>query len=142
MQLAANPIFWSVVSSIVIAGAIKFLTDVCVEHRKWSLISFVETGGMPSQHTAVITALTLSIYLQESFSPLFFLSFVLAGIVIRDALGVRRTAGEEGQALNQLLKKNKLTPLRHVANGHTPIQVAMGIGLGLICAIVSFSLLA
>ena len=93
------------------------------------------TGGMPSAHCAVVTALSTSVYFTEGMTPLFFTTVVLAVIVIRDALGVRRTAGEEGKLLNEVIKKTRLKlPKVHYSLGHLPTEVAAGIGIGLLSA--------
>jgi len=95
------------------------------------------TGGMPSSHSAVVTALTLSIFLTEGPTPLFFTTLVMAVIVIRDALGVRRTAGDEGKLLNQVIKKAHLRlPPVHYSLGHLPREVAAGIAIGIVSSLV------
>jgi len=66
----------------------------------------------------------------------------LAVIVIRDALGVRRTAGEEGKLLNRVIKATKLKlPPVHYSLGHLPKEVACGVAIGLASAIVLYGFL-
>jgi len=65
---------------------------------------------------------------------------VIALIVLRDALGVRRTAGEEGKMINKLLKKVHLKlPKLHYSLGHTPLQVVVGVGIGIVSALISYN---
>lgn len=71
--------------------------------KKWTPSIIFSTGGMPSSHSAFVTALTLSLALTEGVtSPYFAISFVLAGVVIHDAVGIRREAGKHATVLNQM----------------------------------------
>ena len=83
------------------------------QHKRLSLNDIFVTGGMPSSHSAFVVSLTTAIYLQEGASTAFAISLVLALIIIRDAFGVRRTVGKEGQALQKLFKihKNRSTTI-------------------------------
>ncbi|HLD40383.1 MAG TPA: divergent PAP2 family protein [Candidatus Nanoarchaeia archaeon] len=101
-------------------------------HKTLSWHDLVVTGGMPSSHSAFVVALATSIYLQEGLSTSFVISLVLALIVLRDAFGVRRTVGMEGKQIERLLKLHKLKSKFHYSLGHTPLEVAVGAGLGLI----------
>jgi len=84
-----------------------------------------------------VTALCLSILWTEGWrNPIFVLSAVLAVVVIRDALGVRRTAGEEGKTINSIIRLAHVrTPLVHYSLGHTPTEVAVGIAIGALIAL-------
>jgi acid phosphatase family membrane protein YuiD len=106
----------------------------------WSLLW--SSGGMPSSHTSLVCALTVGaakIFGVES--PLFAIVFFGSLIVIRDALGIRRQAGEHAKALNTLVFSASLEhdaePDNHNAEkkfcesiGHTPVQVLCGAILG------------
>ncbi|MBI4150838.1 divergent PAP2 family protein [Candidatus Woesearchaeota archaeon] len=124
----------SVLAALIVAGGIKFVVNGL--QGKWSLWSFSMTGGMPSQHTAIVSALATSILITEGFSTGFAISIALAGIVIRDAFGMRRSVGEEGQALAKLLKKNHVKQQIHIVPGHTPPQVFFGALLGVVIALI------
>jgi acid phosphatase family membrane protein YuiD len=50
-------------------------------------------GGKISSHSAVVSALTLGVYLIQGFSLLFVISLVLSGVVVRDSFGFRRKVG-------------------------------------------------
>lgn len=103
-------------------------------HKRLSWHDLVVTGGMPSSHSAFVVSLATIIYLEEGTSTAFAISLVLAFIVLRDAFGVRRTVGEEGMVINQILKKVKIKTQAHFSLGHTPLQVVVGAGLGLVVA--------
>ena len=100
---------------------------------------FWRTGGMPSSHSAVVTAVCTSIGLKEGVtSSVFMLSLLFTFITMRDAVGVRRSSGIQSQKLNELgkeLEKNKCIEeyksIKEV-NGHTPMQVIMGALLGVL----------
>jgi uncharacterized protein len=93
------------------------------------------TGGMPSSHSAFVISLATIIYLQEGTSTAFAISLVFALVVIRDAYGVRRTAGQEGIAINQMMKKLKMKRETHFAMGHTPLQVLIGSIIGFLVSL-------
>ncbi|MBU0470289.1 MAG: divergent PAP2 family protein [Nanoarchaeota archaeon] len=124
-----------IVLAVLLAGFGTQLLKLIIyffKHKTLSLHDLIVTGGMPSSHSAFVVSLTTIIYLEEGVTSVFVISLVLALIVLRDAFGVRRTVGEEGMVINQLLKKVKLKTRSHFALGHTPLQVFVGslIGLG------------
>ena len=138
-DLFASNVFWTIVIAAVVAQGSKILIMMFKYKEGFHPVDLVITGGMPSQHSALVIALALIIYLNEGFSTLFFVSAVLAGVVIRDALGVRRTAGQEGKILNEIIKRTKLKlPRLHYSLGHTPAQVTVGFIIGLAAALISF----
>jgi uncharacterized protein len=100
-----------------------------------------ETGGMPSSHSAVVSALATGIGKSQGWDTAqFAIASVFAVIVMYDASGVRRAAGNHAKVLNQIIDQvfeddHHLTedPLKELL-GHTPIQVLVGaiLGIGLI----------
>lgn len=96
-----------------------------------------ETGGMPSSHSAVVSALATGIGKSQGWdTPQFAIASVFAVIVMYDASGVRRAAGTHAKVLNQIIgqvfeEDHHLTedPLKELL-GHTPIQVLVGAILG------------
>lgn len=107
-------------------------------HRTLSWRDLIVTGGMPSSHAAFVISLATIIYLEEGLSTAFAVSLVFAFVVIRDAFGVRRSVGEEGIVINQILKKVKLKTQAHFALGHSPLQVAVGSLIGFIVALLVY----
>ena len=104
------------------------------------------TGGMPSSHSAMVAALAASIAFNEGLaSNLFVITLMFALVIIRDALGVRRSSGVQARVLNwlgrQASEKLKIEyhPVKEV-NGHSPLEVAVGVFLGIIIA-AAFSFL-
>lgn len=68
----------------------------------WSLLN--STGGMPSSHSAAVSALTVAVGIETGMdSPVFAVAAIFAVITMFDATGVRRQAGEQAAVLNQLV---------------------------------------
>ena len=101
------------------------------KHKSLSWHDLVVTGGMPSSHSAFVASLATIVYLEEGVSTAFVISLVLALIVLRDAFGVRRTVGMEGKQIEKLLKLHKLKSKFHYSLGHTPLEVVVGVVIGL-----------
>lgn len=102
MDLFYNVPLWAAISAIFFAQFIKVPLHF-IMHRKsdWSLLT--STGGMPSSHSAGVTALATSVAIDTGLgSTLFAVSTMLAVIVMYDATGVRRQAGEHAVILNKL----------------------------------------
>lgn len=114
----------------------KLLADAVV-NKKLNFKRFVETGGMPSSHSAVVASLMTAVGLSEGFdSPLFAVSFVFSFIVMYDAAGVRLAAGKQAKVLNQIINSKQVKvdtneKLKELL-GHTPIQVFVGAIYGII----------
>jgi len=96
------------------------------------------SGHMPSAHSATVVAVLVVIgYLDGVQSAVFGLALVFSAVVIYDAMMVRRSSGEQGVALTALLMEQKSkVPLPRVAMGHTPLEVAVGILLGVLVGAV------
>jgi acid phosphatase family membrane protein YuiD len=98
------------------------------------------TGGMPSSHAALVSSLCSSIaFFRGITTDLFVFSFWFALVVLRDAMGVRRSAGLLAKALNNLGKQAaETTGLDFHAvkeiQGHTPLEVIVGASLGIFIA--------
>ncbi|MCJ2389082.1 divergent PAP2 family protein, partial [Limosilactobacillus fermentum] len=68
----------------------------------WALIN--STGGMPSSHSAAVSALTVAVGIETGMdSPVFAVAAIFAVITMFDATGVRRQAGEQAAVLNRLV---------------------------------------
>lgn len=133
--------------------AIPFVAWFLAQWIKFSIQSFkgdinfrylYASGGMPSVHSAVVTSLFVTTWInQGSMSPLFGVTGILAAIVIYDSLGVRRSTGEQAIVLNALvdgLEEHKITFANNVTKvrevlGHKPKEVFWGMVLGAMVAI-------
>ncbi len=105
----------------------------------WSLL--LRAGGMPSSHSALVTATAHGIGLTSGFdTPLFAMSVALAMIVIYDATGIRRQAGQHAKIINAIIKDfieghpaRSQEKLREVL-GHSPMETFIGVVLGIVVA--------
>ena len=116
-----------------------------IVHKKLQWERLFGDGGMPSGHSATVTAVAVSVGLQCGFNtPVFAIAMILAIIVMHDAMGVRLETGKQAKLLNdmtEVLEKLSGTDLTNEEKlkefvGHTPFQVLMGMILGLIVGIV------
>ena len=126
-------------SAWALAQVIKIPLDY-LRTRRWNWALLLTTGGMPSSHSALMTATTLAIGLYYGFDhPTFALGVAMTMIVTYDAAGVRQQAGIHAQRINvifdELLHGHPINErdLREVL-GHTPLEVVGGILLGLVTA--------
>ena len=142
--MATNYCLISAGSSWVVAQILKAITGV-FKLKKFTLTEFFfGTGGMPSSHTAAVIGLLTACGVKYGLgSGYFAISFILAMIVIRDAMGMRRQVGEHAKALNLIFKE--LVEARDIEHtqkafselaGHTPLQVYAGAAVGLIVALL------
>jgi acid phosphatase family membrane protein YuiD len=117
-------------------------------HKRFSAERLVGAGGMPSSHSASVTALATAAGIQYGFDSFAFaISTVLAIIVMHDARGVRREAGEHAKILNELSKllhSHGSQPSPQVILkefvGHTSFQVFVGALIGIGVALVMHQL--
>ena len=139
-----NPVFLSVLSSLFFAQLVKTVIYL-LRRKKKSLRDTLETivwrtGGMPSSHSAMVAALASSAAFNEGLdSNLFVITLMFALIIIRDAVGVRRSSGLQARMLNWLGRQVserfgvEYHPVKEV-NGHSPLEVAVGALLGVFIA--------
>ncbi|WP_218082493.1 divergent PAP2 family protein [Anthocerotibacter panamensis] len=120
----------------LLAQMIKLLVGF-FRTRKLNLRVLVESGGMPSSHSAFVTALATGVGRTSGWSSNeLAVAAVFAFIVMYDAAGVRRAAGKQARVLNIIIEelfseKPQLSEERlKELLGHTPIQVFAGAALG------------
>ena len=113
-----------------------------VAHRELNWERLFGDGGMPSGHSATVTALAVSAGLEYGLSSgIFAVAAILAIVVMHDATGVRLEAGKHAKALNELMElviSEEVSPddkLKELL-GHTPLQVVLGAALGLVVALL------
>lgn len=137
-----NSILWTAVLAWFVAQVLKVIF-VFIWNRKLDFKRLIGSGGMPSSHSSFVISLASAVGLTEGFSStMFALSFAFAMVVMYDAAGVRRAAGQQARLLNRMvaewgkgdfsLAEKKLKELL----GHTPIEVCAGALLGLIIAVI------
>ena len=137
MSLLANVPLVAAVMATFAAQVFKVVLVLLTE-RRWAFERMLETGGMPSSHSATVTALAVATGMVEGLGSTYFaLSVVFAGIVMYDASGIRRAAGMHAQLINDLVQELahlfddgfQPTALKTLL-GHTYPQVLVGALLG------------
>lgn len=117
--------------------------------RKFVAERLVGSGGMPSSHSATVCALSTATFFTYGVGSFeFAISFIFAIIVMHDAMGVRRQAGNQARVLNELIDvfadmNSDMSPQDKLKEfvGHTPLQVLVGGLLGITIAIIMCSVL-
>ena len=143
LDIFQNKVLISVLVGWLLAQALKIPTEY-FRSRKWMWAMFFAAGGMPSSHTALMVAGTLSVGLYYGFdNPLFAIAVGVTMIIAHDAAGVRRQAGKHAERINLLFDEllhghmRSENELKEII-GHTPLEVIGGIILGLLVAIVQW----
>ena len=124
-------LFWSLLSCLL-AQFFKIIFNF-FSTGKIRFGIMLETGGMPSSHSSLITGATSGIGFQLGFdNPIFALAIAVSLIVMYDASGVRKSAGIQAAQINKLSKE--LDPKSQVnlkeTLGHTKLEVIVGSILG------------
>ena len=141
-ELASNPFLITSVTSWFIAQLIKVIINFCVTKKLvWERL--FGDGGMPSGHSATVSSLAVFAGLRcgcGSFE--FAVCAILAIIVCHDAMGVRQEAGKQAMVINDMVAQFEKLLKQDIVDidlkelvGHTPLQVAAGIMLGVLNAL-------
>ena len=136
LTIITNRIFYVTFTAWFVAQTMKVLLDVVI-NKRFNFRLFVGTGGMPSSHTAAVTAGTMMIGMNTGWaSPLFMVCLLYCIVVVSDAVGVRRAAGKQASILNKMLDEighNKFTTERlKELLGHSPMEAGAGLLIGMI----------
>ncbi len=145
-ELLHNDILLAGILSWFVAQVIKTILYAVI-NKELDMTRLMGDGGMPSAHSATVTAVAAMTGLLCGFgSPLFALACILAIIVMHDAMGVRLETGKQAKLLNEMvtlleaLGQPKLSMEKKLKEfvGHTPSQVMAGMLLGIVVAGVYF----
>lgn len=129
--LGWNPPLALALLAMTSSQAFKFLRTL-VRRNRPDFTRLIGTGGMPSAHSASVTALAVGVGLSEGWgSSVFGLAAFFALLTMYDATGIRRAAGRQARILNQLaegLREHHKLDLERLAEllGHTPLEVLVG----------------
>ena len=99
------------------------------------------SGGMPSSHSALVTALATRVGIDYGVrGGEFAIAAIFAAVVLYDAAGVRQAVSHQARILNRMLEEvieyQRFSEKRLLELlGHTPFEVFVGLLLGLITAI-------
>ena len=145
-EIITNKILIIPICSWAVAQLLKVII-ILIQKKQLDLRYLVISGGMPSAHSAVVSALATSVALIQGLGSVAFgISAIVALIVMYDAAGVRQSVGKQSIILNRMIRelsrRRTITDLEHDLKefiGHTSFQVIIG---GLLGAGIAWSWLA
>ena len=132
-ELLTNPFLMAGLVSWFIAQVLKTIIHFAL-YKKLEVERLFGDGGMPSGHSATVASVSTMCGLVYGLGSVeFAISGILAIIVCHDAMGVRRETGKQAVILNELIKtfESGHTPDLKELVGHSPLQVIMGILIGI-----------
>ncbi len=140
-EVITNRVLIIPICSWAIAQLLK-VGVVLIQKKRLDLRYLVTSGGMPSSHSAFVSALATSVALAEGLGSVAFgISTVLALVVMYDAAGIRQSVGKQSVVLNRILRELRLRrPVIELGRdlrefvGHTSFQVIIGGLLGIAVA--------
>lgn len=121
----------------LVAGSSKFvINSLKAKQLAFGLIGY---GGMPSNHSAIVSSMVALIAFKEGFEhPALGVAIALAFIVLLDANSLRNQVGKQAKAIN-LLNKDKDAPKLRERIGHSKLELLGGIFVGVLSAYLVFS---
>jgi len=144
IDIIHNKVLIASIIASILAQILKLPLEY-LRNKTWDWSLLFSTGGMPSSHSAIVSAAAVTIGHYVGFdTPLFGLAFAVAVVVIYDATNIRRQAGFHAQQINRIIKESisgKTSPskefeeLREVL-GHSPSEALGGIILGILVSIL------
>lgn len=139
-EIIRHPWFISAFFAGGLAQVIKLVT-VLIRRRTFDHRFFVAAGGMPSAHSALVTALAVAVGLTDGFdSPEAMIAVGLGTITLVDAVSIRRAAGEHAALLNRIaarLNADGTFPAVRLEErlGHRRREVVGGVLFGILVAV-------
>ncbi|HVJ49903.1 divergent PAP2 family protein [Desulfitobacterium sp.] len=144
--MSEGNLFITALLAAIFAQVIK-IPLTYISQNRWDWRAAFSSGGMPSSHTAMMVALTSACLRNYGWNnPYFCISATVTLVIMYDAAGVRREAGNHAILLNEItsalqnvnipdLKNIQITLSNYPLNekiGHQPIEVLGGVLIGLI----------
>ena len=137
-ELLSNQFLITSLSSWFVAQVMKVIINAWINKQLvWERL--FGDGGMPSGHSATVSSLAMMsglVYGLGSFQ--FAVTMILAVIVTHDATGVRQETGKQAVIINEMLDTFERMKMGYSSDitlkefvGHTPLQVAVGIAIGI-----------
>ncbi|MBB4635167.1 divergent PAP2 family protein [Longimicrobium terrae] len=134
-----NPPLAPALLAMMTAQAFKFLRTLLRRNRP-DFTRLIGTGGMPSAHSASVTALSTAVGIGHGWNtPLFGVAAFFSLVIMYDATGIRRAAGRQARLLNRLvaeLQEHHTLDFEKLGEllGHTPLEVLVGAVYGALLA--------
>lgn len=157
MEIFSNLPLMAGLFAILFAQFVKIPIQYIVTREvEWKL--FTSTGGMPSSHSAAVTALTTAVAIEHGVdSTIFAVAAMFAVITMYDATGVRFQAGQQALTINKLRndfnifvnetkswpqkkEEEKIQELKTLL-GHKPSEVFMGALTGIAISFIFYAIL-
>lgn len=147
-DLIGNPFIVIGVSSWMVAQVLKVIIHTII-YKKFDFSRLFGDGGMPSGHSATVASLAVVAGLANGLGSFeFAISAILALIVCHDAMGVRLETGKQAVVLNEIIEAFNIFATDDGSDvklkefvGHTPIQVILGVFIGIANAVVMYNLI-
>ncbi|MGZ0020257.1 divergent PAP2 family protein [Nitrosomonas sp. wSCUT-2] len=117
------------------AGSLKFIINsIKAKQLAFGQIGY---GGLPSNHSAIVSSMAALIALKEGIAhPAFGVALTLAFIVILDANSLRRQVGKHAVVINKLAIAMPDHQTLRERMGHTRIEIVAGVLVGTAVAAV------
>lgn len=115
-----------------------------IKNKKLDLFTLLTTGGLPSSHSSLVSSLaTVVLKVNGAGSAEFAISVILAIIVMYDASGIRKAAGEHAKILNEMMEEKEYYSSKEYKKlkellGHTKLEVFIGLLTGIFLTIVLY----
>lgn len=140
-EIITNKILVAPLCAWAVAQLLKVFITL-VKEKRLDLRYLVISGGMPSAHSALVSALATSVAIVQGLGSVAFgITAILALVVMYDAAGIRQSVGLQSVVLNRIVKElRSRRPMAELERdlrefiGHTPFQVIAGAALGIIVA--------
>ncbi len=145
-ELFSNDVLIVTLLASFISQVLKFFTNI-IAMKTFDFKRLLSDGGMPSAHTATVVTLAVMSGFTAGFdSVIFAVAMILAIVVMRDAVGVRREAGKHAESIQDIAEALNRTFLSKDAEirtenfkiliGHTPLQVTFGAIVGIVVSVL------
>lgn len=145
-DLFNNYMLMSGIVAWMVAQVLKVVI-FAIQNNRLELLRIFGDGGMPSGHSATVSALATASVMSDGFgSASFAITFLMAIIVMHDAMVVRFESGRQAHVINELIEYLRTEALHFDAKrlkellGHTPLQVISGALLGIATALIMYQL--
>ena len=140
-EIITNKVLVAPLCAWAVAQLLKVFITL-VKDKRLDLRYLVISGGMPSAHSALVSALATSVAIVQGLGSVAFgITAILALVVMYDAAGIRQSVGLQSVVLNRIVKElRSRRPMAELERdlrefiGHTPFQVIAGAALGIIVA--------
>jgi acid phosphatase family membrane protein YuiD len=141
LELLRNEVLWISMVAWLVAQLVKVFS-VLIKERRLKLRLLVASGGMPSSHSATVSALATAVGLLNGLNSVIFgIAAILAIVVMYDAAGIRQAVSRQSIVLDRIVNELKVgRPRGEVERdlkelvGHTPYQVFVGAFIGILVA--------